>query len=247
MATIPIFLHWGHAMRVQETVAILTCALVVAANATACCKSAAADELDRYTVKELIGQLANKNKPPAQQGAKAHPIWTKDYDWTEQTRIRNVWKELHRRAEEDLSEIVAHVDDTRYSLTMAVSSGAYYNADIGFICYHILRVNIEPYQRPGDKRFEAFMPYSGNREDVAKWWTPRRGTRLKDLQLQSIEHAQKTTVDRLDTANDENEKERFRSLLSKLDELTDEIRQTNKPVAVPAIAPEEYRFASPKK
>lgn len=198
-------------------------------------------------MKELIGQLANKNKPPAQQGAKAHPIWTKDYDWTEQTRIRKVWKELHRRAEEDLSEIVAHVDDNRYSLTMAVSSGAYYNADIGFICYHILRVNIEPYQRPGDKRFEAFMPYSGNREDVAKWWTPRRAIPLKELQLQSIDHAHKTTTDRLDNAKDENEEKRFRRYLSQLEELTDQIQKSDKPVVVPAIAPEEYRFDSPKK
>lgn len=199
------------------------------------------------SVRNLINQLANGNRKPGHEGAKARPIWPPEYDWKEQERIERVWKRLHARAGEDLGELFDHINDKRYCLTLESPSGAWNDWDVGDLCYHILRVNIEPYQRPGDRRFDRFIPHPRSQDpSLGEWWQPRSDKSLLDLQLEAISHAETSTTRWLEKTEDEEERQKYRADLAHLVKLREKIEETEEPIRVVVIAREELGFYWPE-
>ena len=226
------------ALEIDMRTCNLVLAILIACSHVMSDRVAAAADDERASLSELIEKLANKNKIPPKEGAKAYPIWPRGYDWTEHDRIRDAIKELNARAGEDMAELVNHLGDRRYCATIASPSGAYNDWTVGRVCEYILRVNVEPFQLPGDKRFDSYMPaYSGGDrvKRLQQWWKDRRDKSLMDLQLEAIEHTRDSTKRHLEGADDNAKRNRFREDLEHLEKLKDEIEETGEPIPRGAI------------
>lgn len=90
-------------------------------------------------IENVVGSLANANRPPSIQGRipSARPVFSDDYDWDEQDRIVQSIEKILRNSDRALPALLKHVDDDRYCLTIR---GAQHvnNASVGDICEMIL-------------------------------------------------------------------------------------------------------------
>jgi len=140
-----------------------------------------------------INLIVSKNKKPSRGNGplKLPP----DYDFDEQKRV---WSEVHGLfgdAESIWADIVDHLDDQRYSLTMESNiSGRSYEWTVGDICHAIVARNLtQSYY--GSLKPETFDRYRtlrspvslGGLSDLKKWCQERKDKKLYELQIEVCE------------------------------------------------------------
>ncbi|HEY2760672.1 MAG TPA: hypothetical protein VGI75_08010, partial [Pirellulales bacterium] len=89
----------------------------------------------------MIDSLANHNKEPVlvdvqtSIGTGSNPMFSIDYDWKEDVRVRTAAKELSEQEGESLWwSLIAHLDDKRYAIAYGYN-GEPHIASIGTLCW----------------------------------------------------------------------------------------------------------------
>ena len=147
--------------------------------------------------RSLVEALVNRNPAPHLVGPEhCQPIFDKTFDWAENQRVWDAVPVLIRRAESAWPELVRHLDDDRYCMTLESWSGFTYNWTVGKMCHEIVSRNMaEAYYRnirPLTKivHLRLSRPEVANNTTMLKSWCQKRSAkRLYELQIESCQWA----------------------------------------------------------
>jgi hypothetical protein len=148
---------------------------------------------------KMVEAIANRNKPPKivrrdRDCPSSFPIFPKDYDWKEETRVRKAIQALYQDESEEVWEaLVRHAKDERYcSVTYSGNSGDAYIDSVGYICYLLA------YERlccVFQEHLPSLPPHGCpiHLEDVSKdmaaWRNKQKNKSLYQLQIEVCEMA----------------------------------------------------------
>jgi hypothetical protein len=96
----------------------------------------------RVNALAMINALANRNSSPKLVGRHHTPVFGKKYDWSEYTRVwGKAIPEIVDHVGDAWSELVKHIDDERYCITLGNDSGSF-NWTVGVVCRRIVASNL---------------------------------------------------------------------------------------------------------
>ncbi len=144
---------------------------------------------------QLADALASSNSPPEDKTPWVH--LPANYDERVQSRISSATLDLLRLQEIAFPALVAHLGDSRYSLThCGHESSAYLNYSVGKVCRRILRVQLEVYakfaRRTGGRGTTApsyVNAQLGDETAAAEWMKLHGRKKLYELQIEALEWA----------------------------------------------------------
>src|SRR5205823_3344939 len=156
--------------------------------------------LDQPAVEALIDSLANHNdKPPLVHveagGRPTNPLFSEDYDWQEDKRVREVAHQLSRQHSDALwLGLLNHVDDERYAISYDFNGNTKIKT-IGDLCWSKANNDIQwPY-----RQFIPMDPDTGFRlytlevllspDDLKEWFAKHKDIPLYQQQLELCELA----------------------------------------------------------
>lgn len=107
-------------------------------------ESPTADPLvdEEIDARAMVEALANHNAPPKLVDTRHFPIFDPKFDWQEDNRVWEATELLIRRAEAAWPELVSHLDDKRYCITLRSFSGYTYTWTVGDMCGRIISKNL---------------------------------------------------------------------------------------------------------
>jgi len=179
----------------------------------------------------MVAALANQNSAPAliKRRSIAVPIFSPEYDWDEAKRVRKAFLTVVRSESVELwEELVKHLDDKRYSVTMCIDDGPNaFNFTVGSLCRIVAesrlilvsRIHSDPTSRD---RPDVYIDVGI--EDIAKWRKERPKKSLSELQIEVCEKAISTIQMNAELSDKVKaiESERIRRTIS-------QIKETKKP------------------
>ena len=200
---------------------------------------------DPKALKKMIDDLANRNAPPkliAGLGGSPGtvPLFPENYDWEEQERVLGALARLEVNPTEELwEELVRHVDDERYSLTVMNNSGVYAegNMTVGYFCLDLAEKQLRRvFERhlPAKERDERErkIPIPVGIETNLKVWRQKRMKKsFCELQIEVCEQALKE----LDKVKGVAET-KLAAAREGIAEEIKELKRTNRPVLIRASA-----------
>ena len=98
-------------------------------------------------LKAMVARLASSNKKPLaypEPGWGEEAVYPKDYDKTAQKAVWQAYHDLYKAGPAAFPQLLDHVTDDRYSLTVDQGSGDA-NLNVGFLCRWILEKKISPF------------------------------------------------------------------------------------------------------
>lgn len=143
----------------------------------------------------MVEALANHNFQP-KLDHEFRPHLGSAYDWSEKGRVWNAVNALIGNAEEAWPELVMHLDDDRYCLTVQTIDGFVYNWSVGEMCREIVGRNL------GEACFQSVPLYelvyyrlrlpkiARDKKQLKAWCEARRERRLYELQIEVCQGAQ---------------------------------------------------------
>jgi len=142
---------------------------------------------------KMVDALANRNAAPKITGDRRLPLFDQTYDWSEDERIwGKTIPELVRRAEEAWPELVEHIGDDRYCLTLGNDNGAYVWT-VGNICRMIAAKNLTQacYNalKPESKDMSTRLWHLAAANELKSWCKARDGKQLYELQIEACQDA----------------------------------------------------------
>jgi hypothetical protein len=146
-------------------------------------------------LRALVEALANKNQPPKHMDNERHtPIFDKDFDWIENQRVWNAIKTLIEREEDAWPEIVSHLDDERYCITITSESGYHYSFSVGDMCRDIIGRNLsraylqrmKPFFEITYARYQ-WPEIARDKKALKSWCAQRSKNNLYELQIEMCE------------------------------------------------------------
>ena len=186
-----------HRIRRMVVVLISLCVVYVPSPAVQVRGAAQADNETR-TIENLIGSLASANAAPRLDRSlrTTVAVYPKDYSQQAQQRVVAAWERLLAKGESAFPQLIAHLQDTRYSYTETFNDSDA-NVCVGAVCYDIVAAQIElfrPYVRlvsepPALERLQWIPSFAAGQDAMEAWWKKNQGQSLRDLQLQSVEWA----------------------------------------------------------
>lgn len=200
----------------------------------------------KLTPAEMVAALATKNRPPKYvdhdlvNDAKV-PLFPAGYDWKEYGRVRAAIFAIDRGVTPELwEELLKHVDDKRYAITLVdaspglpdVASGRDFT--VGEICGAISSACLwKLYERHSVSANDVTRPWlqigaAAEIDDLVAWRKQRADKLLWELQLEACTSALKN-VETLDRANVEQKARIRKGIQGEIDKLKSEKR--------PAILP----------
>jgi hypothetical protein len=137
---------------------------------------------------ELIESLASPNRAPhIDEGSPPH--YPRTYDRTAQAKIVESQTKLLSMGTKAFTQLIANVEDRRYSSTEQRGKTLWVNLDVGYVCRHIVELQVEVYQSsvnlPPRERY--WLPF--DRMQLEEWWKQRQTTSLRDIQLEGVKWA----------------------------------------------------------
>jgi hypothetical protein len=149
----------------------------------------------KYDPETMIDALANDNSEPEVRRNSWIALFPEGYDWEEEKRARTAFITLARdEREETWEELVQHVDDRRYAVTMANNGGYPMNYTVGGLCrkiaYHRLCAAFED-ELPVNSLGIPVHPRLRLGDNLADWRAERPTERLYELQIESSRQAVK--------------------------------------------------------
>ncbi|RIK81170.1 MAG: hypothetical protein DCC68_09515 [Planctomycetota bacterium] len=185
---------------------------------------------------EMIAALASKNRPPKYvdhevlEGHKV-PIFPADYDWKEYERVRVALYAIDRKMTPELwEELLKHIGDKRYSITLALTGpglpdedagrdftvGAFCEA-IAYDCVGKLYARHSVSAENDTKPWERIAPTAGIR-NLVEWRKQRAAKPLWQLQVEACTLALGNLA-RLDKATPEQKATIRKGIESEIDRL----------------------------
>lgn len=201
-------------------------------------KSAAAN-------RALIESLASKNKPPEIEDIHVRAV-PDGFDPKEQTRVWAVIPKLIKQAEQAWPELVDHLDDKRYCVTVNDLFGNTHNWTIGDVCREIIGRNLaQAYYKalPSDS-FDLYrtMRKPGFAYDK-EWCRHRADKKLYELQLEACAWASTGLADenRIEKASPATRK----AWITAVDAAAKKLAESKTAVPYPRFGPEEFDLYQP--
>lgn len=146
----------------------------------------AAEQSLRYAA--LIDGLASRNQAPDVVDGK--PSFPGDFDWADQERVLTAFRKSGRDGEETLwEELLKHLDDERYSLTMEFNDSEIgRNYSVGSLCrmlaYKHLAEDVLDHYASVERPVRVIKELWPN---LAQWRKAREGKSLYELQIEVCE------------------------------------------------------------
>lgn len=174
-----------------------------------------------------VDDLASRNSPPQAKEPGNRVLIAKDFDWSEQSRVKRVWAHLYTRADEHISELISHMDDNRYSVTYTRIRGIR-NHTVGDICSSIIYKHIKDFSYNDInvfyRRIHAYQWLRMRRDELRPWIDSHKNMSLLELQLEGLGAIEKefATNPEYATIKDEH--------LKRLGSLKLKIQSTQKPI-----------------
>jgi len=170
-----------------------------------------------------VDDLASRNPRPQETDSRRKLAISKDFDWREEGRVMDVWEKLLARSDDCFSELVAHMDDDRYSITYSRLS-SFETCSVGDICLSIVSQRLEQFFDDYDPRILAFQWVRPNRSERRSWSVAHAGMSLAELQLEGLREMEK------DFASNPEYNSVKDHYLKKIETLRRTIRSTKKPI-----------------
>jgi len=153
-------------------------------------------EKESLDARAMVEALANHNQAPKLVGEGHDPIFGTKFDWPENDRVWKAISLLVEHAEDAWPELVRHLDDERYCITLKAWSGFTYNWTVGEMCREIIGRNLAEayYQdlRPLTMDVHAKLAGPAVARDIKKlklWCEERSKKKLYQLQMETCEWA----------------------------------------------------------
>jgi hypothetical protein len=129
-------------------------------------------------------------------GKRHHPLFDEQFDWKENSRVCQAITTAIKNVEAAWPELVRHLDDERYCITVHTFSGFTYNWTVGNACRNIMGENLAAayYQRiqPVSKLAYGRLSIPEVARDVKllkTWCEERKDLQLYELQMEMCEWA----------------------------------------------------------
>lgn len=156
-----------------------------------------AADAPKFDAQSAVQNLACKNSAPRIESPIAKPVLPSNYDWAEQA---NKWKligTLLDHIEEAWPELVSHLDDKRYCMTVTNHLFGYnYNWTVGDVCQILLARNLsQPYWealKPGSLEVYRKLRrpgFAAPKDRLKEWCAQYRSEKLFQLQIKACEWA----------------------------------------------------------
>lgn len=195
---------------------------------------AKADQVERKTPEDLdperktesADDLASRNPPPQKTEARHKLAISKDFDWAEQARVKLAWTRLLARSDECFGDILAHIDDERYSITFS-RLDVFDNYTVGDICLLIISKRLEHFAID-DPRVMAYYWARPAKDERRSWIEAHARNSLAELQLEGLHEMEQ----RFASPEYDAEREHF---LKRIESLRETIKATGNPI--PYVGP----------
>lgn len=188
--------------------------------------AAGAPKGEKYRL--LIEGLANKNSEPRITKS-GKPLFLPSYDWQEANRVRTLYIELLKNDSEALwEEMVKHLGDDRYSLTIGKGDVGAHNYSVGLLCLKMAHDRLEDAfsdTLPDNEEGRPVYPELGIWDDLGAWRRQRGKKSLFELQVDACELA----VEKLMAEPDLSQTEK-REVRQRIHARIAELNRTKKPV-----------------
>lgn len=199
-------------MELRFPLLLLVCALCYAFSFVA--QGRASDEIQESHVMEpakdvsvdtstMVEALANHNPPPNLLAIIPDavppcriPLFDAEFDWRENDRVWRAVSVLIEHAEDAWPELVKHLDDERYCITIEVSSSFTYNWNVGDMCREIIGRNlaeayyrnIQPLTMPVNAQLRR-PQVARDKKMLKSWCEERNKKKLYELQIETCKWA----------------------------------------------------------
>jgi hypothetical protein len=150
----------------------------------------------KVDARSLVEALANHNPPPSFKEPDLQPIFDKKFALAESNRVWKAIPVFISHAEEAWPELIKHLDDKRYCITIQSMDGSIYNLTVGKVCREIVGRSLsEAYYR--NLRPEMRVIYGRLRwpeiahdpKKLKLWCQERSKKKLYELQIEMCEWA----------------------------------------------------------
>ena len=143
------------------------------------------------TAQAQINQLVSKNTAPVLQMGRKPPVFAEGYDWEEQERVWQAFVVCARDSkEESWEELLKHLDDKRYAITIKQELSYPQNCSVGELCRKLamyrLYTLLERHSTTSAIKHARVIPDPGI-TDLAEWRAKRAGKNLVELQIEAAE------------------------------------------------------------
>lgn len=181
---------------------------------------------EQEQIDKLIAALVSPNKQPSCEES-LPPVYPSDYDHAAQDRVRSARDALLAKGMAAFPGLIRHVHDRRYSDTEQRGKSFWVNVHVGYVCYHIIALQVEVYQPlvtlPPPKRI--WLPFG--QDDLDKWWESHKHVNLREIQLEGAKWA----LNQQRNAHFRN-KEEETAVLGDLKRLVKRLESSDKPIQV---------------
>ncbi len=180
--------------------ALLACAAALCA-AAVLASPPGGEQKPTPDARAMVEALANRNPVPAID-PDHRPVFAKNYNWPECSRAAHAFHALIDHAEDAWPEMVAHLNDNRYSITYDADSSSGYtrNWTVGDVCRKIIVGSLAGSylqhvhtDKRSYYRLEKFLPDKRGSmigKDILKAWCEERiAKRLYELQIEVCQWA----------------------------------------------------------
>jgi hypothetical protein len=199
---------------------------------------------NRREINALIDSLANHNPKPQWADvqsriarASGNPLFSKNYGWKEDNRVRRVVEELSKADKEDLWWcLMEHLDDEKYAISYAFNQYARV-ASIGFLCSDAAFDALQGFYwhySPGSENGATYRPLQVIRsyEELKDWYQKHKNIPLYQQQIELGEAALKKIRDLDPVIQKErgiSEEEKY-EYITHIKKQLEKLRDTKKPI-----------------
>jgi hypothetical protein len=200
----------------------------------------------------FVEALANRNPPPTYEvPLHSLPIYDNKYDWSESNRVWKAIPILIRHAEEAWPELVKHIDDKRYCMTVKMFDDSICNWNVGNFCRDIMGRSLsEAYYRnlrPLTKIVYIKLRWPEIAHDPKRlklWLKERSKKKLYELQIEMCEWAI-PVVEKDDFRDPRITIKMKQDWIKAIQAEIKSLRESKKAVPFPGYGPEEIMPYSP--
>ncbi len=186
----------------------------------------------RQACTRLIDALASRNPEPKilKIGISYLPIFSLDYDWKDETRVRQTLSKIYKDASETMwEELVNHISDKRYSLTYYCDDHYTINGTVGDWCEEIVRWRlygpVGQYDLTPQREGRSIHLVDDVYDDLVAWRKARAQKPLVDLQIEICELAIKRIPDVEELTSEEK-----RTMIKQVTAQKGSLQRTRKPL-----------------
>jgi hypothetical protein len=145
----------------------------------------------------MVEALVNNNHPPKiENGGHRLPEFNKNFDWPEYSRVWKAIPIVVNHAEGCWPELVSHLDDERYCMTIKSMSSHPHNFSVGDMCRDIIARNLsEAYYQNLKPELEIIYArfrrpeIADDKKKLKAWCEERSKKKLYELQIEMCQWA----------------------------------------------------------